>query len=146
MIDEQTEPKQTALFEKFLEAAGWEANEHNQGIEGYFPDKPGGSRCLWSCRWSSGLSRAVTEPGDLLPLQNMSLQQQVIELADYKARGSDEAGRVLGDVALGDKTLFRAGALAVISDERLHVPEFVFQQNKPKFLKWNTKRLGWEGA
>jgi hypothetical protein len=137
------EPKRTGLFEKFLEASGWKASEANQNIPGYFPDKPGGSRCLWSVRWSSGLSKHITEPGDMMPLQNMSLQQQVIELADYKNRGSDAAGRVLSDAALGDKTLFRAGALVVISDERKFVKEYIFQPNKPRFLKWDIKRPGW---
>jgi hypothetical protein len=145
MIDEQTEQKpQTQIFQQFLEAAGWEANEHNQGIEGYFANKPGGSRCLWSVRWSSGLSKHITEPGDMMPLDLMSVHQIAVELMDYKARGSDAAGRVLGDIDIENVNRFRVGAIGVITDERLHVPEFVFQEVKPRFLMWNTKRPGWE--
>jgi len=133
----------TELFEKFLQASGWEASEANQNIPGYFPDKPGGHKCLWSVKWSSGLSKTVTEPGDMMPLQNMSLLQKVIELYDYSNRGSGAALRVLGE-ALIDKDLFIKGADHVIRDERLHVPEFVFQEVKPQFLRYNKVRPGWE--
>ena len=81
-----------------------------------------------------------------MPLQNMGIQQMLVELLDYRSRGSDAAARGLLDAAAGEKSLFRPGAGMTIRDERLHAKEYVLQEFKPRFLMQNIKRPGWEEA
>lgn len=143
----QNEPKpkkQTPLFEKMLTALDWEPSKKNQGIPGYFPEKPAGHRALWTVRWSSGLSRKMITPNDLMPLENMTMAQKAVEILDYSSRGNDAAARVLGDI--GNLSRFRLGAVSVIGEARKTVPEFVFQEVPPQsiFIRRMVIRPGWE--
>jgi hypothetical protein len=67
------------LFEELLELTGW--TDDCGPAPGIWLDKPAGSRCLWSCRWTVGGHAIGAEM--ILPVAELSRLEAWHELDDY---------------------------------------------------------------
>ena len=67
------------LWADFLKASGWVPG--SGAVPGYFQDKPAGSRCLWSCNWST--SAGVIRADSLMPLESASSMALIYEAVDF---------------------------------------------------------------
>lgn len=59
----------------------------------YYPDKPIGSRCAWSCRWLAG--KYMVGPDDWGPLEDLTHEEILYELEDLAAIGNKSAPGLL---------------------------------------------------
>jgi len=117
-------------YKILLQASGWD--ESVSDIEGYFPSKPAGGKCLWSASW---LCYGFTiTPDEMRPLDGLSDKELMLELVDieslHRARNPELSARakdVLHRATQGGN--LRGDAFGICRDSRdlarERIPEFV---------------------
>jgi hypothetical protein len=131
----------TLLFEQLLTKLDWKASDGP--APGVWSSKPEGSRCLWTCFWST--DSGLLMPDRLVTLDELTLEQAKAELADLAAqkRSYSFLAHQLHEALTNGRPWPNYDCDQLLRSARLLLPEYVAPWEPPKHIYVMSLRPGW---
>lgn len=76
----------SGLFDNIVSELGWVPEDGS--APGHYRDKRLGHQCFWTCCWAT--SKGLLTSRDILPSEEISREQLILELKDILERGESE--------------------------------------------------------